>query len=93
MIKTFADSSTETLFCEGISKDLPPDICARAIRKLDMIDNAFRIEDLRVPPGNRLHKLQGDRSDQYSISINDRWRICFVYEQPDAFDVEICDYH
>lgn len=93
MIKTFADRSTEALFCKGVSKDLPPDICARAIRKLDMIDNAFQIQDLRVPPGNRLHRLQGARSGQYSISINDQWRICFTYRKPNAYDVEICDYH
>lgn len=93
MIKSFADKDTEMLFCEGISKRFPADITARAIRKLDMIDSAYRVEDLRVPPGNRLHALQGGRAGQYSISINSQWRICFRFDVEDAFDVEICDYH
>lgn len=93
MIKTFADKETEMLFAEGKSKRLPRDILNRAVRKLDMIDNAYAVEDLRVPPGNRLHLLQGDRFGQYAISINDQWRICFTFKGEDAYDVEICDYH
>ena len=93
MIKSFADKDTEMLFCEGASKKFPADIAARAIRKLDMIDSAYRAEDLRVPPSNRLHALQGDRAGRYSISINSQWRICFRFDVEDAFDVEICDYH
>lgn len=65
----------------------------RALRKLDMIDDAYALSDLRVPPSNRLHALSGDRAGQYSISVNDQWRICFRFEGHDAFDVQICDYH
>lgn len=93
MIKSFANDATEQLFCQGNSKALPKMLAKRAIRKLDMIDSAYALEDLRVPPGNRLHKLQGDRSEQYSISINDQWRICFEFEDGNAYNVEICDYH
>lgn len=93
MIRTFADKSTELLFCDGVAKKLDVSIRNRALRKLDMIDVAVRVEDLRVPPGNRLHALQGDRSGQYSISVNDQWRICFKFEDGDAYDVELCDYH
>ena len=93
MIKTFADKETEVLFCSGTCRSIPTDLIPRALRKLDMIDNAFRIDDLRVPPGNRLHRLQGDRFGQYSISVNDQWRICFNFKDSDAFDVELCDYH
>ena len=93
MIKSFADKHTETLFLDGHSRKLPPDVKARAIRKLDRIDAAYRIEDLRVPPGNRLHMLDGKRKGQWSLSINDQWRICFLFEGENAYDVEICDYH
>jgi len=93
MIKSFANKETELLFCDGVSKKIPANIVKRALRKLDMIDNAFRIEDLRVPPSNRLHALRGNREGQFSISINDQWRICFRFVDEDAFDVEICDYH
>ena len=93
MIKSFADKRTEMLFMDGSVKKLPPDIAKRAVRKLDMIDNAFRLEDLRVPPGNRLHALSGSRAGQWAISVNDQWRICFRFEGEDAFDVELCDYH
>ena len=77
----------------GRTGKLPPDIVRRAIRKLDMIDSAHRIDDLRMPPGNRLHSLSGDREGQWAISVNDQWRICFRFEDEDAFDVELCDYH
>lgn len=93
MIKSFANKETELLFCDGVSKKIPANIVKRALRKLDMIDNAFRIEDLRVPPSNRLHALRGNREGQFSISINDQWRICFRFVDEDAFDVEICNYH
>ena len=93
MIKSFADKRTEMLFMDGSVKKLPSEIVKRAVRKLDMIDNAFRLDDLRVPPGNRLHALSGDRTGQWSISVNDQWRICFRFEGEDAFDVELCDYH
>lgn len=93
MIKSFADKRTELLYMTGTAKKLAPDIVKRAVRKLDMIDNAFKLEDLRVPPGNRLHALSGDREGQWSISVNDQWRICFTFADGDAFEVELCDYH
>ena len=93
MIKTFANSETELVFSDGKAKSLPPDLLGRARRKLYAIDAAKCIEDLRMPPGNRLHLLKGDRAGQYSISINDQWRICFSFTDGDAFDVELCDYH
>lgn len=92
MIKSFADDSTEQLFCQGDSKAFPKALAKRAIRKLDMVDSAHAVEDLRVPPGNRLHKLQGSRANQYSISVNDQWRICFEFEDGNAYEVEMCDY-
>ena len=72
---------------------LPPDVLHRARRKLLILDNAQTLDDLRVPPGNRLESLSGDRSGHFSIRINNQWRICFVWLDGDAFDVEIVDYH
>ena len=93
LIATFADRHTQQLYETGTSRRLPADVVRRARRKLEYIDAAARLEDLRMPPGNRLHRLAGDRAGQYSISINDQWRICFRYAKGDAFDVEITDYH
>lgn len=93
VIKTFADSHTRELFITGRSKRLPPQIVRRARRKLEYVDLAERLDDLRVPPGNRLHKLVGDRKGQHAIAINDQWRICFQFVDGDAYDVEITDYH
>jgi proteic killer suppression protein len=93
VIKTFADRSTWELYALGRSKRLPSDIVRRAIRKLEYIEHAACLSDLRIPPGNRLHELEHDRKGQYSISINDQWRICFRFVDGDAFDVEITDYH
>jgi len=93
MIKSFADKQTEHLFLTGTFRKLPNDIVARAVRKLDQINAAVRLDDLHVPPGNRLHGLEGDRRDQHSVSINDQWRICFRFSEGDAYEVEICDYH
>ena len=93
MIRSFADKQTEQFWVTGTLGRLPPDIERRALRKLSAIDAADRIESLRVPPGNRLHALEGGRSGQDSISVNDQWRVCFRFEDGDAFDVEICDYH
>ena len=81
------------LYQTGRSKELQPDMLRRAIRKLEYIDIAARIEDLKVPPGNRLHVLKKDREGQWTISINDQWRICFRFIDGDAYDVEITDYH
>lgn len=93
MIKTFADRVTRDLYATGKSKRLPPDIAKRATRKLEFVDLAMRLEDLKVPPGNRLHALGADRKGQYSISDNDQWRIRVRFMDGDAYDVEICDYH
>jgi proteic killer suppression protein len=93
MIRTFADRRTQELYVTGKAKRIPTDIAGRAVRKLEYVNLATRVEDLGVPPGNRLHRLEGDRKGQYSISINDQWRICFRFVDGDAYDVEICDYH
>ena len=93
MIKTFADRHTQRLYTTGKSKRFPPDICRRAGRKLEYVDLAANLDDLKVPPGNRLHALTADRKGQHSISINEQWRICFRFVDGDAYDVEICDYH
>jgi proteic killer suppression protein len=93
VIKTFADKETQALFITGKSKRLPPDLVRRAIRRLEYIHYATRLNDLRVPPSNRLHGLTSDRKGQYSIAINDQWRICFRFIDGDAHEVEITDYH
>lgn len=93
MIKSFKDKETEKVFNRNYSKKLPEIIQQRALRKLRMIDAAADINDLRVPPGNRLEALEGDREGQHSIRINNQWRICFTWSQSDAYDVEIVDYH
>jgi proteic killer suppression protein len=93
MIKTFADRHTLELYARGKSKRYPPEIVARARRRLEYVDLATCLNDLKVPPSNRLHKLGGDRKGQYSIAINDQWRVCFRFVDGDAYDVEITDYH
>ena len=93
MIKTFADVRTQDLYLTGKARRVPPDVVSRAARKLEQVNAATRIEDLRVPPGNRLHVLEGDRRGQHSISVNDQWRICFRFEDGDAHEAEFCDYH
>ena len=93
MIKTFADSHTRDLYLTGKSTRFPRDIVGRAIRKLEYVDLASRIDDLKVPPGNRLHRLAKDRKGQHSIAVNDQWRICFRFVDQDAYDVELTDYH
>jgi len=93
MIKSFTDKRTQELYIHGKSKKFPPDITPRAARKLEYIGLAATLDDLKVPPGNRLHALSDNRKGQYSISINNQWRICFKFEGGDAYDVEVCDYH
>ena len=93
MIKTFAERHTQELYATGKSKRFPADAARRAARKLEYVDLATRLDDLKVPPGNRLHALEGLRQGQYSISVNDQWRICFKFIEENAYDVEICDYH
>lgn len=93
MIRSFADKETENLFCDGMSKRIPANVLQRALRKLDMLDAAISLDDLRVPPGNRLHALRGSREGTYAIAVNDQWRICFRFDREDVYDVEFCDYH
>jgi proteic killer suppression protein len=93
MIKTFADGHTQKLSGTGQSRRLPADIQRRARRKPEYVDLAARLDDLRVPPGNRLHRLGADREGQHAIAVNDRWRICFRFVEGDAYDVEVTDYH
>ncbi|MGA7525596.1 MAG: type II toxin-antitoxin system RelE/ParE family toxin [Acidobacteriaceae bacterium] len=92
MIRSFADKETRELWFTGQSRRFG-NILRVAIRKLQAIDFAVRVEDLNIPSGNRLEKLRGDREGQYSIRINDQYRVCFRWEAKDAFDVEITDYH
>ncbi len=93
MIRTFADRHTKELYDTGKSKRFPPDIWKRALRKLEYIDLAACLNDLKVPHGNRLHELERERKGQFSISVNDQWRICLRYVDADAYDVEMTDYH
>ena len=93
MIRSFADRETEKVYNQTFSRKLPQNIQSVALRKLIMIDNARCLEDLRVPPANHLEKLDGDRKGQYSIRINDQYRICFQVEGNNFFDVAIVDYH
>lgn len=93
MIRTFADRRTRDLFTMGTAKRFPPDVAGRAARKLEYVDLATSLDDLRVPPGNRLHALKDDRDGQHAIAVNDQWRICFRFVDGDAYDVEVCDYH
>ncbi|QCK15577.1 type II toxin-antitoxin system RelE/ParE family toxin [Mangrovivirga cuniculi] len=93
MIKTFGDKETEKVFDGVRSKKLPEDIQRIGRRKLRMINNSFSINDLRIPPANKLEKLSGDLKDYHSIRINKQWRIIFRWENNDAFDVSIVDYH
>lgn len=93
MIRSFRDKETEKIFHRVRSRKLPDDIQQVALRKLRMLNRSQTLQDLRIPPANRLEKLVGDRSGQHSIRINDQWRICFRWEDDGAYDVEIVDYH
>ncbi|MGE0852068.1 MAG: type II toxin-antitoxin system RelE/ParE family toxin [Hyphomicrobiaceae bacterium] len=93
MIASFADRETAMIWSGRRSRRLPGDIQAVALRKLRIINNASRLDDLRVPPGNRLEALQGQRRGQHSVRINDQWRICFIWREGHAHEVEIVDYH
>ncbi len=93
MIRSFASAETERFFSTGRSRRLPPAILARAAMRLLQIHAATSLEDLRFPPSNRLEPLRHDREGQWSIRINDQWRICFRFEAGHAHDVEIVDYH
>lgn len=93
MIRSFASKETERLFRRQPTRKLPHDIQRRARIKLEILDAAEKLEDLRIPPSNRLEKLMGNREGQYSIRINNQWRICFEWYIGDAYSVEIVDYH
>jgi len=93
MIVGFRDAATTKIWSGQRSRRLPYDIQAGALRKLRLINAARRVDDLRVPPGNRLEALRGNRAGQWSIRINDQWRICFRWTEGGADDVEIVDYH
>jgi len=93
VIKSFRDKETEKVYSRERSAKLPGDIQQIALRKLRMINNAQNIHDLRIPPSNRLEKLSSDRTGQYGIRINDQWRICFIWKDNNAYNVEITDYH
>ena len=93
MIGTFKDRVTEDLWEKGYNRRLGSDLSRVARRRMAQIQFATRLEDLRVPPGNRLEALRGDRTGQFSIRVNDQWRICFVWREDIAYDVELVDYH
>ncbi|MDP2752738.1 MAG: type II toxin-antitoxin system RelE/ParE family toxin [Rhodocyclaceae bacterium] len=93
MITAFHDSETKKVWCGEFSRRLPNQIQATARRKLRMLNNARALDDLRIPPANRLERLSGNRDGQWSIRINDQWRVCFAWTDGNAEQVEICDYH
>jgi proteic killer suppression protein len=93
MIGSFASAETAAIWAGLRSRKLPADIQPAALRKLRLLNQARTVTDLRVPPGNRLEALRGDRQGQHSIRINDQWRICFIWNDGGATDVEIVDYH
>jgi toxin HigB-1 len=93
VIRNFADRDTERLWAREPVRRFPPDLRRTMLRKLGLVDAAVHLEDLRLPPGNRLEKLRGDRAGQHSIRVNDQWRICFRWADGNADDVEIVDYH
>ncbi len=93
MIQSFANKETELIYHQEFSRRLPQAIQKAALRKLMMIDNAKSLNDLRIPPNNRLEPLHGDREGQYSIRINDQWRICFTMTDNQFYNIEIVDYH
>ena len=93
MITSFANKETEKLFTTGKSKKLPTEIIIRSIMRLTQLDNVREVSDLLIPPSNRLETLSGDRAGQWSIRINDQWRICFMFANGEATAVEITDYH
>lgn len=93
MIKSFKDGLTVSIWQRQRVKGFPSDLFKVARRRLGFLGDAVEIEDLRIPPGNRLEALKGDRAGQHSIRINDQWRVCFRWEDGNAFSVEITDYH
>lgn len=93
MIASFADAETERLWRSGTSRRLPASVRRSAFKKLAILNAALALDNLRVPPGNRLEALKGDRAGQHSIRVNEPYRVCFVWRDGNAHDVEIVDYH
>ncbi|MDC4232579.1 type II toxin-antitoxin system RelE/ParE family toxin [Actinomyces sp. B33] len=93
MIRSFGSKDTERIWCGHYVPGVDRKVQRAALRKLEVIHAAHDVEDLRIPPGNRLERLRGDRRGQYSIRVNDRWRICFIWTEGGAEDVELVDYH
>jgi len=93
MIQTFVDAETERFFTTGRTRRFPPDILKRAAMRLNQLHAATHLGDLRLPPSNHLEALLGNRSGQWSLRINQQWRLCFCFEDGDALDAEIADYH
>ena len=93
MIKSFISKETESIWNGYFSKKFPNEIQNIARRKLRMLNNSYNLNDLKIPPSNKLEKLKGKRKDQYSIKINNQWRICFIWKNKDCYNVEITDYH
>ena len=93
MIRSFRDRETGSVWSGMLSRKLPQDIQSRALMKLQQLNAAGNLDDLRIPPGNRLERLAGDRAGQWSVRINEQWRLCFEWRDGHAYDVEICDYH
>jgi proteic killer suppression protein len=93
MIRSFTDRDTERLFARTPVRRFPAELHRAMLRKLVLLDAAVRLDDLRIPPGNRLEALRGTRRGQHSIRVNDQWRVCFRWDNGDAYDVEIVDYH
>jgi proteic killer suppression protein len=93
VIRSFRDRDTERLFHREPVRKWGPDVQRVGLRKLRILDAATSTDDLRVPPGNRLEKLRGDRAGQWSIRVNDQWRLCFEWRDGDAYEVELADYH
>ena len=93
MIKSFADKNTEAIYNRKMKKGMNPSIAKKALKGLRAIESSILLADLRIPPGNRLEALKGDRKGQYSIRVNEQWRICFRWDDGNAYDVEFCDYH
>lgn len=93
MIVSFADKETESFWQTGKSRRFPADVKVRAFRKLQLLDAAAGLDFLRVPPSNQLEKLKGDRKNQYSLRVNQQWRLCFVWKDNEAHEVHFVDYH
>jgi proteic killer suppression protein len=93
MIRSFASTDTERFFSNGKSRKLPPQIRRRAAMRLTQLDAATTLDDLRLPPSNRLEALKGDRKGKWSIRVNEQWRVCFLFRSGNAYEIEIIDYH